>query len=161
MNYFLMTTTLKIVTACSYGLFFSLLAFITFSQVMKDKKVTTNTLLGAICVYLLFGVIWTMLYHVLEITMPGSFIVSNEDVSRIISSPFTFFAGSSHRTALYSDSCCPSRGTPYRTCRGKRVTLFWILPACPACRQAGFEFRAFRLGRTSLRLANLIFLLRI
>jgi hypothetical protein len=82
MNYFLMTTTLKIVTACSYGLFFSLLAFITFSQVMKDKKVTTNTLLGAICVYLLFGVIWTMLYHVLEITMPGSFIVSNEDVSR-------------------------------------------------------------------------------
>jgi hypothetical protein len=41
---------------------------------MKVKKVTTDTIFGAICAYLLLGITWTMVFSLIEILHPGSFL---------------------------------------------------------------------------------------
>ena len=45
----------------------------TMKQVAIGTEITTNRLVGAICVYLLLGVIWALSYSVLELAVPGSF----------------------------------------------------------------------------------------
>jgi voltage-gated potassium channel len=47
--------------------------FCTFKQVVFDTEISTNRLVGAVCIYLLLGVIWAVAYSILEMTFPGSF----------------------------------------------------------------------------------------
>lgn len=42
-------------------------------HVLKDKLVTTDTIFGSLCVYLLIGFIWALIYSFLEFAKPGSF----------------------------------------------------------------------------------------
>ena len=44
-------------------------------HVLREDKVTADTLYGAICAYLLIGYTWTTLYVLLEVVHPGSFYV--------------------------------------------------------------------------------------
>lgn len=44
-----------------------------FRQIVTDIQMSTNRIIGAICVYLLLGVIWSLLYMLLELANPGSF----------------------------------------------------------------------------------------
>ncbi len=73
-NYFLVTVSLRLVAISTFGLFFVLMAVTILSTIMKAKKVTTETIYASICVYLLLGVIWTMMFSVIEIISPGSFL---------------------------------------------------------------------------------------
>ncbi len=41
--------------------------------IAKSKKVTANILYGAVCVYLLFGLVWASIYFMVEQISPGSF----------------------------------------------------------------------------------------
>jgi len=52
-----------------------LLVAITFTlkQVAFGNDISANRLLGAVCVYLLLGVIGALSYSMIELTMPGSF----------------------------------------------------------------------------------------
>jgi hypothetical protein len=74
LNYFLLTVSLRLVAVGAYGLFFVLMAGTILSTIMKAKKVTTETIYASICVYLLLGIIWTMLFSIIEIVEPGSFL---------------------------------------------------------------------------------------
>ena len=47
--------------------------FCTFKQVVFDTEISANRLVGAVCIYLLLGVIWAVAYSILEMTFPGSF----------------------------------------------------------------------------------------
>lgn len=47
--------------------------FHTLRQVAFGTEINTNRLIGAICVYLLLGVLWALAYSVLELATPGSF----------------------------------------------------------------------------------------
>ncbi|MES9876709.1 MAG: ion channel [Candidatus Sedimenticola sp. PURPLELP] len=55
------------------------LAFIFFvttvvvSNVMKEEKVGTDKIFGAICGYILIGILWALIYGALELIYPGSF----------------------------------------------------------------------------------------
>jgi hypothetical protein len=73
LNYYLMTGSLRLLGVCAYGLFFILTAVVIISHVMKNKKVTTDTILGSMCGYLLLGIVWTMLFALIELIEPGSF----------------------------------------------------------------------------------------
>ena len=42
-------------------------------QVVFGTEMNVNRLVGAICVYLLFGILWAFAYSMLEIAVPGSF----------------------------------------------------------------------------------------
>ncbi|MBS1105469.1 MAG: Ion transport 2 domain protein [Deltaproteobacteria bacterium] len=42
-------------------------------HVLAAEEVTTDTILGGVCVYLLLAVVWTLIYGILERLQPGSF----------------------------------------------------------------------------------------
>ena len=55
------------------------LAFLTFTalamllNIVRQRDIVTDTILGGICVYLLFAVMWAVVYEILERLHPGSF----------------------------------------------------------------------------------------
>jgi hypothetical protein len=76
----------KIVSpAFLYGAYASLLGFLLIAiwcalkQVVVGTEISANRLIGAVCVYLLLGVIWAMAYTLLDVFAPGSF----EGISRV------------------------------------------------------------------------------
>ena len=62
-----------------YASFASFLGFLlvaisyTLRQVVVGTEISANRLVGAVCIYLLLGVIWAVGYSVLELIAPGSF----------------------------------------------------------------------------------------
>jgi len=53
--------------------FFVLTTVVILSHVLQYKKVTADKIYGAICGYLLIGIIWALIYTALENYIPGSF----------------------------------------------------------------------------------------
>lgn len=72
------------------------LAFLTITalamlvNLLRQREVVTDTILGGICVYLLFAVMWALLYEIIERVQPGSF------------GPFASPSGAIHVTRLVS-----------------------------------------------------------
>ena len=66
-------------SAYLYGVYASLLGFLLIAiccalkQVVIGTEISRNRLIGAVCVYLLLGVIWAMVYTILDVISPGSF----------------------------------------------------------------------------------------
>ncbi len=54
-------------------LFLLLVISIALQQVVFSDKVNLHNLAGAVCVYLLLGIIWSFAYYFINIVMPGSF----------------------------------------------------------------------------------------
>ncbi|MGB5453350.1 MAG: potassium channel family protein [Sedimenticolaceae bacterium] len=54
-------------------IFFFAATWVTLKQVLFSGHVDGNTIVGAICVYLLLGMIWALLFGLLEGLVPGSF----------------------------------------------------------------------------------------
>jgi len=46
---------------------------VAMKQIALDSKVSINRIIGAICVYLMLGVIWALMYSLLSAAVPGSF----------------------------------------------------------------------------------------
>jgi len=53
--------------------FLILATFASIKQIAVANVISANRIVGAICVYLLLGVIWSVLYALLEFALPGSF----------------------------------------------------------------------------------------
>lgn len=53
--------------------FLILATFASMKQIAMDNVMSANRITGAICVYLLLGVIWSVFYALLEFALPGSF----------------------------------------------------------------------------------------
>ena len=60
---------------CSYILFLLLTISLAIRHVMRSGTVDANRIIGAICIYLLLGVIWAFFYLFVNILIPGSFNV--------------------------------------------------------------------------------------
>src|SRR5262245_6856095 len=56
------------------ALFLGFTAVVVLRQTLMDPAVTTDTIAGAICFYLLLCVIWALIYALLELAHPGSFL---------------------------------------------------------------------------------------
>jgi hypothetical protein len=57
-------------------LFLGFLVSVVLYTILAEARVTLDTILGGICVYLLLGVLWSVAYSFLEYLEPGSFSVS-------------------------------------------------------------------------------------
>jgi len=53
--------------------FFVLTCWVAVQQVIFSGRIDGNSIVGAICIYLLLGMIWAMLYLLIENIAPGSF----------------------------------------------------------------------------------------
>ncbi len=58
--------------AALFGFLLTAISF-TLKQVAITTDISANRLVGAVCVYLLLGVIWAVAYTILEMVSPGSF----------------------------------------------------------------------------------------
>jgi hypothetical protein len=60
-------------TLLSMLIFLGLSSVAALRQVVAPGPVDLNRIVGAVCVFLMLGVIWAVLYYVLETAVPGSF----------------------------------------------------------------------------------------
>ena len=65
-------------------IFFVLVAGTMLSHVLKDEVVTGEKVSAAICVYLLIGLIWALLFSLAHYFEPGSFRIESADLSHFI-----------------------------------------------------------------------------
>lgn len=82
--YFLENVYLTLVTWSFAIVFLALIGSIVLSDVLKSEKVTTDTIHASICVYLLIGVTWALLYSVMEGIRPESFLIEHSLVTSVI-----------------------------------------------------------------------------
>ena len=64
-----------VIAAQTFSILFILyICHVIIMTIIEAKKVTFDTIVGAVCVYLLIGLMWTFLYSLLELNHPGSFL---------------------------------------------------------------------------------------
>ncbi len=56
---------------------FSITTVIILRHVLEYKRVSVDKIYGAICGYLLIGIIWSLIYTIIEMTYPGAFKFSS------------------------------------------------------------------------------------
>lgn len=85
--------------------FLVLIAFAIVFDIFHSGKVTTDTISGAACLYLLIGLVWGEAYSLLEHLHPGSFHFSLAKPTghMINSSSFTYFSFITLTTIGYGD----------------------------------------------------------
>ena len=67
-------TTTATITAGSFSVAFSMLiVFVALTDVLFRGPVDAHKIVGAVCIYLLSGVVWMLLYNLADTIAPGSF----------------------------------------------------------------------------------------
>lgn len=72
-NYFLNSQALLVAANCTGGAVLCFTMWKMFIFIANQKKVDADTVYGGLCIYLLIGVLWCIVYITLEILHPGSF----------------------------------------------------------------------------------------
>ena len=75
----------RLLLAVHYALTVALLTFTAVTilrAILVDLRVTQETILGAICVYLLIGLTWAYLDAAVDLAVPGSFRIEPGPISR-------------------------------------------------------------------------------
>ncbi len=62
----------------TFSTFYAFMTVTVFLEVIRIRKVTADTLTGAVCVYLLLGMTFGSLYDLVETLRPGSFQINVE-----------------------------------------------------------------------------------
>lgn len=87
------------------SVFFVYVTVVTLSYVLKDQRVTADTLYGAICVYILLGITWSFFCVLAEAVFPGAFsFVSENRVNNFLDWPdFLYYSFVTLTTLGYGD----------------------------------------------------------
>lgn len=83
--------------------YFGYLVFVFVEKIFKETRVNTNLLLSAISVYLSFGVIWAMLYGLIEFFIPGSYNIGEHSSIQAKISDLMYFSIVTLTTLGYGD----------------------------------------------------------
>lgn len=83
--------------------FIAVAAWCTGSKVLLGNEISANRVVGAVTLYLLFGVLWAILYAIIEHTGSGSFNGVSEPVSKGWSSDWLYFSFVTMTTLGYGD----------------------------------------------------------
>jgi hypothetical protein len=80
--------------------FMSFTAIMILSYMFREDEVTGDMIMGAICVYFLFGLIWAFVFSILETTQPGSFQMPGEIADKKV---FNYYSYVTLTTLGYGD----------------------------------------------------------
>jgi hypothetical protein len=94
---------LLIISDLTLFVFLLLSTFNTLRHVAIGNDINLNRIVGAICVYLLLGVMWSIAYAVLEILQPGSFNGLTELASPVWNPDWIYFSFVTITTLGYGD----------------------------------------------------------
>lgn len=86
-------------------LFLTFVTIVILGSVLSPGKVTRDKIAGAICVYLLLGVIWSLAYAIIAVTTPEAFRAPEEITSGLAggSHAFIYFSFVTLTTLGYGD----------------------------------------------------------
>jgi hypothetical protein len=95
--------TLYVISLLALFVFLSLATFNAFRQVAVGNDISPNRIIGAICVYLMLGVIWSVAYYLLEFSQPGSFKGLSEMAPPALVPDWIYFSFVTITTLGYGD----------------------------------------------------------
>jgi len=73
LNFFLESTSTQLLSLLIVLLFCVLSAVIAMKQILFSGRISANKLVGSVCIYLLIGVIWALLYILVDMLTVGAF----------------------------------------------------------------------------------------
>jgi hypothetical protein len=82
-------------------LFFAYTVIIILSYIFREKEVTADLIMGAVCVYFFIGLMWALVFAVLESFQPGSFRVGQGLTTDIVN--FVYYSFVTQTTLGYGD----------------------------------------------------------
>ena len=95
--------------ALSYASLVAVLSFLilanayAFRRVVFSRNVSTNRLTGAVCVYLMLGAIWALVYALIDAIVPGSYTGLTASPEHPWSSDWLYFSFVTMTTLGYGD----------------------------------------------------------
>ncbi len=75
-SHFLPSQPLIFLGLCLNCIYLIYTAIVLFEHIVRQRTVTTNTLFAALCVYLLFGLIWAFIYSLIQDINPHAFYIN-------------------------------------------------------------------------------------
>ena len=86
-------------------LFFLYVTVIILNHILNSRKITADTLYGAVCVYLLLGLLWVTVYGGIEYFSPGAAFVSDHlgDSGSISTNELVYYSYTTLTTLGYGD----------------------------------------------------------
>lgn len=66
-------TILAVANNTIYSIFLAIAVFLLIRRLFKDKEVTADTIKGGICIYLLVGFLWSLVYSAIYSVQPQAF----------------------------------------------------------------------------------------
>ena len=94
---------LHVIALLAMFVFLLLATFNAFRQIAVGNDISPNRIVGAVCVYLLLGVMWSIAYTLLEYSQPGSFSGLTELVSPGWNADWIYFSFVTITTLGYGD----------------------------------------------------------
>lgn len=94
---------LHLVSDLALFVFLALAIFNTLRQVAVGNDISPNRIIGATCVYLMLGVLWSVAYSVLEFSQPGSFAGLTELATPAWNPDWVYFSFVTITTLGYGD----------------------------------------------------------
>jgi hypothetical protein len=88
--------------AAMFGFLLTAISY-TLARVGKETDISVNRLIGAVCIYLLLGVIWAVAYTVVDMANPGSFKGITPHEGRGWDSEWLYFSFVTMTTLGYGD----------------------------------------------------------
>lgn len=83
------------------ALFYAFMGIVILDYLFKEKVITPDMIIGAICVYLLLGMMWAAIFSIIEILQPGSFQIPESTASEL--SHFFYYSFVTLTTLGYGD----------------------------------------------------------
>lgn len=80
-TYFIQLEFLLHVGLVAYFAFFAIVSVVILSHVFRARRVTPEIIAGAICVYLLIGAMWAIIFTMMEAVQPNSFSGGETQIS--------------------------------------------------------------------------------
>lgn len=74
---------IRIASYATDVVFFGYVAAVVMRIVLEQERVTSDTIYGGICVYLLLATIWAVFFSVIEYLAPGSFVLGDVAISNL------------------------------------------------------------------------------
>lgn len=84
-----------------YMIYLATGAYLIFRDILFSKKVTVDTILGAICIYFLIGLVWSFIYSLCGTFDENAFSQSIRETGSF--SPFLYFSFTTLTTVGYGD----------------------------------------------------------
>lgn len=96
-------TMVWVAYALILGLYFHVIRLMLV-QIFRAKKVTLNTIILAVCTYLMLGFLWSLLYIPLEVLDPGAFSFNVNDERTTLQDNLHYFSFVTLTTTGYGDT---------------------------------------------------------